>query len=65
VYEHVSVPKFTATIDFESEGDQTSIRWEMVFDTVEEFVHTFKTFKADDGLKQNVEKPSVYQHGLK
>jgi len=32
----------------------------MLFDTVEEFIQTVKTFKADEGLKQNIEKLQVY-----
>ena len=60
VYEHVTGPKFTATIRFEERGDKTHLTWHMLFDTVEEFIHTVKTFKADQGLKQNVEKLGVY-----
>src|SRR6476646_10236456 len=56
VYDHVNGPRFTATVEFESQGDQTFIRWKMLFETVEEFIRTVKTFKADVGLRQNVEK---------
>ena len=60
VYEHVSGPKFTATIEFEKQGDKTFLKWHMLFETTEEFIRTVKTFKADEGLKQNVEKLQVY-----
>ncbi|MES2761892.1 MAG: SRPBCC domain-containing protein [Bacteroidota bacterium] len=60
VYEHVSGPKFLATIVFESQGDKTSINWHMLFDTKEEFIQTVKMFKADEGLKQNLEKLQSY-----
>lgn len=56
VYEHVSGPKFTATIDFEAQGDKTSLTWHMLFETKEQFIQVVKTFKADEGLKQNVDK---------
>jgi uncharacterized protein YndB with AHSA1/START domain len=56
VYEHVSSPRFVATIDFEKQGEQTLITWHMLFETAEEFIQTVKTFKADEGLKQNIEK---------
>jgi uncharacterized protein YndB with AHSA1/START domain len=65
VYDHISGPKFTATILFTDLGEQTQIRWQMVFDTAEELIQVVKTFKADDGLRQNIEKLDVYLVGLK
>jgi len=56
VYEHITGPKFLATIQFEERGDQTFLTWHMVFESAEEFIRTVKTFKADEGLRQNVEK---------
>ena len=64
VYEHVSSPRFVATIDFEKQGKQTLIRWHMLFETAEQFIQVVKTFKADEGLKQNMEKLDVYLTGL-
>ena len=60
VYEHVSGPKFLATIEFESQNDKTFLKWHMLFETAEEFIQTVKTFKADEGLKQNIEKLQAY-----
>ncbi len=60
VYDHVSAPKFTATITFEAQGETTLITWHMLFETAEEFIQVVKTFKADEGLKQNLEKLSAY-----
>jgi uncharacterized protein YndB with AHSA1/START domain len=60
VYEHISGPKFIATIEFESRGDTTFIKWHMLFETREQFIQTIKTFKADEGLKQNIEKLNGY-----
>ncbi|MBN8852281.1 MAG: polyketide cyclase [Sphingobacteriales bacterium 50-39] len=65
VYEHVTGPKFIATISFEQQGDQTCTTWHMLFETAEEFIRTVKTFKADEGLKQNVEKLSKYLAGMR
>jgi uncharacterized protein YndB with AHSA1/START domain len=59
VFEHVS-PKFTATIRFEERGEQTMLTWHMLFESVEQFIQVVKTFKADEGLKQNIEKLSRY-----
>jgi len=65
VYEHITGPKFTATIEFEDRGEKTYLRWHMLFETREQFIQTVKTFKADEGLKQNVEKLGKYLEGLK
>jgi uncharacterized protein YndB with AHSA1/START domain len=64
VYEHVSGPGFVATIDFEEQGEQTLINWHMLFETAEQFIQVVKTFKADEGLKQNIEKLNVYLRNL-
>jgi PhnB protein len=60
VYDHVSGPKFLATIEFEKQGEKTFLKWHMLFESKEEFIHTVKTFKADEGLKQNVTKLEAY-----
>ncbi len=56
VYEHISGPRFIATIEFTPKGDQTDLRWHMLFESKEQFIQVVKTFKADEGLKQNIEK---------
>jgi uncharacterized protein YndB with AHSA1/START domain len=63
VYEHVSGPKFLATILFESRGDKTHINWQMLFETKEEFIQTVKTFNAAEGQKQNVLRLENYLQG--
>lgn len=60
VYEHQSSPKFIATIEFESLGDKTRLDWHMLFENKEQFIQVVKTFKADEGLKQNIEKLGEY-----
>jgi uncharacterized protein YndB with AHSA1/START domain len=65
VYEHITGPKFVATIEFQEQGDETLLHWHMLFETAEEFIQTVKTFKADEGIKQNVEKLNVYLSRLK
>ena len=49
-------PDFTATILFESMGEQTRLDWHMLFDTRESFEQVVKVFRADEGLKQNIAK---------
>jgi uncharacterized protein YndB with AHSA1/START domain len=64
VFDHIA-PNFTATIEFEAQGDTTFLKWHMVFETAELFIQVVKTFKADEGLKQNVEKFQAYVTGMK
>ena len=64
VFDHVA-PNFTATIEFEARGEQTHLTWHMLFETVEQFIQVVKTFKADDGLKQNVDKLNAYLAEMK
>jgi uncharacterized protein YndB with AHSA1/START domain len=65
VYEHVSHPLFVATVLFEAQGDKTVISWHMLFNSAEEFIQTVKTFKADQGLKQNIAKLDLYLNSMK
>lgn len=65
VYQHASAPGFTATIQFEAQGEQTLLTWHMLFETAEQFIQVVKTFKADEGLKQNIEKLNLYLQGMK
>jgi uncharacterized glyoxalase superfamily protein PhnB/uncharacterized protein YndB with AHSA1/START domain len=60
VYEHVYAPKFLSTIEFEDQGGKTFIQWHMLFETKEQFIQVVKTFKADEGLKQNIDKLNKY-----
>jgi uncharacterized protein YndB with AHSA1/START domain len=64
VFDHIA-PNFTATIEFEAQGDTTLLKWHMVFETAELFIQVVKTFKAEEGLKQNVEKFQAYLTGMK
>lgn len=60
VYEHMSSPKFRATITFESRLDKTFIEWQMLFESREALIQVVKTFKADEGLRQNLDKLNAY-----
>lgn len=60
VFDHVSGPKYTGTIEFEKQGDKTLLRWHMVFESREQFIQVVKTFKADEGAKQNIERLITY-----
>jgi uncharacterized protein YndB with AHSA1/START domain len=63
VFEHVSSPKHLTTVTFMPDGNKTLLTWHMLFETAAQFQQVVKTFKADEGQKQNVEKLEVYlQH---
>jgi len=57
-------PDFTTTINFEEQGEKTLLTWHMLFDDREQFVAVIKAHKADEALKQNVDKLEVYLAGL-
>lgn len=60
VFDHISGPKFRATVTFEAKGNKTLLTWVMLFDTAMERDRTVQTFGADKGLRENVEKLSKY-----
>lgn len=63
VMEHIS-PWHLTTITFAAEGDKTHIHWHMVFESKEMFEEVVRKFKADVGLRQNLEKLAVYLNQL-
>jgi uncharacterized protein YndB with AHSA1/START domain len=65
VYEHVTYPWILATIEFEDLGEQTLLKWHMLFESKEVFLDVVKTYKADKGLEQNIAKLDVYVGKLK
>jgi PhnB protein len=60
VYDHVSGPKFQTTVTFTEQGKKTLISIQMLFETPEERDNVVTVFKADEGLRQNVEKLNNY-----
>jgi len=64
VFEHFN-PHFFTTVLFESKGEETQMDWTMVFDTAEIRETVVKVHKADEGLKQNVEKLEQYLSKLR
>lgn len=60
VYEHLSYPKILVTVEFEGRGKQTQLNWHMLFESREILIEVVKKHNAAEGLKQNVEKLSIY-----
>ncbi|MBK7441665.1 MAG: SRPBCC domain-containing protein [Chitinophagales bacterium] len=59
VMEHFN-PHFIATIKFTDLGNATLIDWHSLFDTIENFTIVVKTFKADEGQKQNLDRLEMF-----
>ncbi|MES2332035.1 MAG: SRPBCC domain-containing protein [Bacteroidota bacterium] len=59
VFQHYN-PNYLATIVFEPHEKKTFMEWTMGFETTELFDTVVRVFKADEGLKQSVEKLSAY-----
>ena len=64
VYQHFA-PNFVTTVEFEAQGEETFLRWHMLFESAEQMIRIVKSNNAAEGLKQNVEKLSVYLEGRK
>ncbi len=60
VLNHVTAPKFKMTATFEAKGDQTLLTIHSVFESAEQLEQVIKVFRADQGLKQNVDRLETY-----
>jgi uncharacterized protein YndB with AHSA1/START domain len=60
VLKHVTAPKFTITATFIEQGNKTLMKWHSLFESAEQLAQVVKAFKADEGMKQNVNKLEKY-----
>jgi uncharacterized protein YndB with AHSA1/START domain len=60
VMEHATGPKFLMVATFEDQGGKTLLTIESRFESAEQLEQVIKTFKADEGLKQNVDRLEAY-----
>lgn len=60
VLEHITGPKFRITVTFTEQGNQTLLTWNSLFESAEQLEQVIKVFKADEGMKQNVDKLEQY-----
>ena len=60
VLEHVSAPHFVMTVMFEAKGEQTLLHIHSGFESEEQLKQVIKVFKADEGLKQNIDRLENY-----
>lgn len=59
VFEHFN-PHFHTTVLFSPDGGETRMEWTMLFDTAEMRNTVIRAHRADEGLKQNIEKLEKY-----
>lgn len=59
VYQHFN-PNFQTTVEFEAQGEETFLKWHMLFESAEQLITIVKAHNAAEGLKQNVEKLTAY-----
>lgn len=59
VFEHFN-PHFITTVRFSANGAATIVDWAMLFDSAEMYEIIVKAHKADEGLKQNMERLQKY-----
>jgi uncharacterized protein YndB with AHSA1/START domain len=59
-YEHLSGHHFIATIEFEAQGNNTLMHWEMLFPTKEEYHQFVHEYKVGESLQQNIERLAQY-----
>ena len=60
VLEHVTGPKFQMTVVFKEQGNKTLVTINSLFESSEQLQEVIKVFKADQGLKQNIDKLETY-----
>ncbi|HET6992681.1 MAG TPA: SRPBCC domain-containing protein [Bacteroidia bacterium] len=60
VMEHGPSPKFEITATFKARGEKTELTMHGVFESAEQLKEVVEVFKADEGMKQNVDKLEVY-----
>lgn len=61
VLQHVTGPKFVMTATFAEEtGGKTRVHLHSLFESAEQLAHVIQVFKADVGMKQNVDRLEAY-----
>ena len=64
ILELVTGPKFLMTVTFEEQGDHTLVSLHSLFESAEQLEEVIKVFKAEKGMRQNVERMENYLNEL-
>jgi uncharacterized protein YndB with AHSA1/START domain len=67
VLDHLKEPKFTIIVTIYEKGDQTTVEWCNIFDSIPTKEEAVRAFKADVGLEQNLQRLAdhINQHSDK
>lgn len=65
VLEHVTGPRFLMTVTFEEQDNKTLVTLHSVFESAGQLQEVIRVFKADEGMKQNVDRLEEYVLKLK
>lgn len=60
VYDHISMPKFRVWVSFEEQGNKTLVTMCSQFESAEALKKVIEVFKADEGMKQNIDRLQAY-----
>ncbi len=60
VLDHVTAPKFRMTATFEAKGNKTLVTLHSIFESAEQLAEVIKVFKADVGMRQNMDRMEEY-----
>ena len=60
VLDHVTAPKFRITATFEAQGNKTLVTLHSEFESAEQLQDVIRVFKADVGMKQNMDRMETY-----
>ncbi len=64
VMDHLADPKFSITIHLFEAGEKTCMEWQNIFETAADFKLAVETFKAEEGLNQNINRLVAYVNSL-
>ncbi len=65
VYDHVTGPIFTATVTMTRQGKNTLVTMSSLFESEEQLRKVIEVFKADEGMKQNMDRLENYVMNIK
>ena len=58
VLDHQNAPRFTINITIYDEGEKTKVEWQNIFESVPSLEEAIRAVKADEGLKQTLNRLS-------
>ena len=60
VLDHITAPKFEMHVSFTPLGDKTLVEIQSIFQSAEQLEQVIKVFRADEGMRQNMDRLEAY-----